>query len=283
MKEVRLKDWPHFLKAIEQLDIGPAGRAPFLYRGQARASWDLSPSLLRLFSGSPITSAEALSIETDLLGKFTEQAHLHLPQVQLPRANDLLANWALMQHYGAPTRMLDWTASPYVAAYIAAINHGKENGAIWLIAARAVDSAAQDESLKVADEPNTGLAARLRDPDAPPDIFPIKQRLLTDRAVVQQGWFTVSTQILAKHSEILDGVKPKDAIKLTVPHHLKPTFLRRLRTMNVTANALFPGIDGLGRSIAELASIRAHEAAHQAEGEGQAEPKDAPTDTEGGE
>ncbi len=261
MHEITLEDWTHFLKLAEGFDVGPAGLVHYLFRGQAKASWDLSPSLLRQFPDA-ITSADALEIEEALLLSFTEVVHLHLPQVHLPQANDLIGSWALMQHYGAPTRMLDWTASPVVAAYFAVLDDWEDDGAIWVIHAHSVDSAVQDESLKLTDTPLPTLAGRLKDPDALPHLFPLRQLHPTDRAVAQQGWFTVSTRILAEHGEILGhapeaNVDVPSAFRLIIPKNLKPTFLRRLRTMNVTASALFPGIDGLGRSIDELARIRA--------------------------
>ena len=43
--------------------------------------------------------------------------------------------------------------------------------------------------------------------------------------------------------------------KLVVPRDQKPDYLHQLRGMNVSANALFPGVDGLGRSLYELTKI----------------------------
>ena len=49
--------------------------------------------------------------------------------------------------------------------------------------------------------------------------------------------------------------------KIIIPHSAKPDFLSELRRMNITAAALFPGVDGLGRSIAELTSLGVRHAA----------------------
>ena len=49
--------------------------------------------------------------------------------------------------------------------------------------------------------------------------------------------------------------------KIVIPHKIKPDFLAELRRMNITAAALFPGVDGLGRSIAELTSLDMQHAA----------------------
>ena len=40
--------------------------------------------------------------------------------------------------------------------------------------------------------------------------------------------------------------------KVRIPAALKPEVMRRLKTMNVTASSLFPGLDGIGRYLDEL-------------------------------
>jgi hypothetical protein len=44
--------------------------------------------------------------------------------------------------------------------------------------------------------------------------------------------------------------------KFRIPATLKPTILRRLRSMNVMASSLFPGLDGIGRQLDELVRNR---------------------------
>jgi hypothetical protein len=77
----------------------------------------------------------------------------------------------------------------------------------------------------------------------------------------QQGFFSLSPHILADHQDILDGAarRTKDPEKrffvMVIPAKLKPEFRRRLWHLNVSAQTLFPGIDGLGRSITELVQL----------------------------
>jgi len=48
-------------------------------------------------------------------------ASQYIPENLIPDDEDLVGWWQLMQHYRAPTRLLDWTRSPYVATYFAVI------------------------------------------------------------------------------------------------------------------------------------------------------------------
>src|SRR5216684_3693164 len=62
--------------------------------------------------------------------RHTDQAHLFLAHV--PDDADSFHWLALMQHHGAPTRLLDFTWSPYVAAFFA-LERATSDAAIWAI------------------------------------------------------------------------------------------------------------------------------------------------------
>jgi hypothetical protein len=79
--------------------------------------------------------------------------------------------------------------------------------------------------------------------------------------VIQQSFFTVCRDVLANQEEVLADLslshhQSRELFsKYVIPASLKPIFLRRLRVMNISAATLFPGIDGIGRSIGELIRI----------------------------
>src|SRR4051812_132286 len=83
----------------------------YAYRGQADHTWGLEPSLLRTAPQADIE--RLLRLETEATEEFAAQAHLYLGAEHLPQPGELLPAswWPLMQHYGAPTRLLDWTES----------------------------------------------------------------------------------------------------------------------------------------------------------------------------
>jgi hypothetical protein len=76
----------------------------------------------------------------------------------------------------------------------------------------------------------------------------------------QQTEPALASRILADQATFIGEAIPevdasKKFVKLIIPKELKPEFLRHLRRLNITANALFPGMDGWGRSIRELALL----------------------------
>ncbi len=110
------------------------GNPNLIYRGQSDFVWGLTCSLSRALrdqakSGGPIpfalyeshvsdegASEHARRMEIRVEQAFADMA-LRLSEFQPPPLEDRLAWWEIMQHYGAPTRLLDWTRSPLVGLW----------------------------------------------------------------------------------------------------------------------------------------------------------------------
>lgn len=252
----RVDGWQDF---TQYLDRFPQRVAPFesayQFRGQSDADWPLRPSLLRVLTTRD--SARIIKLEKMAIAEFRVHAHLYLPSRIVGRADDGAGWWTLMQHYGAPTRLLDWTNSPYVAAYFAVENHWDLDGAVWLFNCFVLRER-MDESWG-KDGPRDSSDTWFMDSGAPPKLICISRDENTERMIAQQGCFTVCRQPGPDHSELIDAVLGEQNhdhyLKIVIPANLKQDFLRRLRTMNIAANSLFPGIDGVGRSVNELLRV----------------------------
>jgi hypothetical protein len=253
-----VKNWQHFVKIAEvYARTSPLERA-VAFRGQSRGEWTLRPTLTRTVEA--LTEAQARAVEREALTDFKRHAHLDVPPGMLFSDRNLIGWWALMQHYGAPTRLLDWTESAFVAAYFAVERDPDAAGSVFALLPGALERAmraafadhdtARDEHKRFVEQ----------DPPRP-SLYAIELKRHTNRMGAQQTLFTVSPQILADHQELIASVIPVEKAtqlefrRYVIPPALKPEFMRRLRTMNITARALFPGIDGLGRSITELVKV----------------------------
>lgn len=264
--EVNVTSWPEFTQALEPLldaykgHVSPA----YVFRGQADACWSLEPSLLRQLRsvGDP---AAARGIEELLENEFTAQASL-FPETESVWLALLAAGrtelWAYMQHHGCPTRLLDWTASAYVATYFAVDQLPDCDGAIFVVRAKAIDQYVErfhPEMAEVTDD-------RLLDPSTPERVVFTWPHFRSRRVVAQQGHFSVSTNILSAHDHfILEAcssiaAERAEAIihrKIIIAADLKLVILQQLRAMNIAPHALFPSLDGLGKSLSDFARLRA--------------------------
>lgn len=92
------------------------------FRGQADVVWKLLPSLAR--------PPNAPDKELALIKRFKQNAYSILPIVPAHNWHWLF----LMQHHGAPTRLLDWTENPLVALYFAVDEkHPDVDGVVWVL------------------------------------------------------------------------------------------------------------------------------------------------------
>lgn len=136
--DVRLNLSPaHILRNTEQLiqETRDFGTIPF-YRGHSRFEWELAPAVFR---------EPCKGDERSMLNDFRNRAPVRY--ADSPAAHDLCSWLSLAQHYGLPTRVLDWTLSPLVAAYFATVpdaTNDERPGAIWVLNAKKLNEMTAD-------------------------------------------------------------------------------------------------------------------------------------------
>jgi hypothetical protein len=243
-----------------------------MFRGQPGPYGVLKPKFLRLLENGGITDHKrAHEIESDLLERFIREAPVQIDEppvralLNIPGRAAILTWWGIMQHYGAPTRVLDWTGSPYVATYFAVEKELESDGEIWCYREEQLEAKWRlaIEQKKLNSWP-VGMAyqdyEQMRKIDDKPILHHFIHGTRTIRMAAQQGVFTVCTDVFQDHAkllaELLGPDQEKRAYRRTViSKRLKPEFLEHLRFMNITGASLFPGIDGVGRFIDESARI----------------------------
>lgn len=182
--------------------------------------------------------------ESRILRIFKRKA-IHFLDI-VPDRNDDFEWLALMQDHGAPTRLLDFTWSPYVAAFFALHNTTNE-GVIWAC------NPAEIEKMKQVhlDKPDSFRKYILS--GAGSFVWLGEPLAMNRRLIAQSGTFLVPAILNKSIEEILKGYpNPKDTlIKFIVPaDKIREKGMRELYRMNITQASLFPDLDGLARSLA---------------------------------
>jgi hypothetical protein len=247
---VRPSTWSELLEALFAGSWNPRlgrFRSPFAFRGQTRAAEDLSSRLLRLAAGRPGVE----QLELHLLRNFRKYAYRE-------GAADTIWHWlALGQHRGLPTRLLDWTYSPFVALHFATDNlgHMDEDGVVWMInfveanrlVPRRLHALMSGERSDTATVEMLGTFRGLREFDRlarRPFVVFLEPPSLDPRIVNQLALFS----LMSSPSATLDAwlvAHPRVARRVVIPAALKWEVRDKLDQANVNERVLFPGLDGL--------------------------------------
>ncbi len=231
--EVTLESWNHFPDFVtkEFLDF-----RVYVFRGHRKASWRLTSTLARMFAEKPPQNI-AVAAEKHLNRfKLATRGRRGPNPAPLASENDW---WALGQHYGLSTPLLDWSTSPYVAAYFAFSETGvddEEYRAIYVVS----------RSLEKA---NSSIAAAHSGPQRAPIVeFFSPQSDENGRLVNQGGLFTrgpIDIDLedwVAKHFP--ETHKTMLLVKIMIPNSDRELCLRSLNRMNINHLSLFPDLDG---------------------------------------
>ena len=256
---------------------------PSIYRGQADASWDLRCSIERELRDIEKEEGYWITDEYYSIREFQRRAPLY--RSGLPGSEDWVTWLALMQHHGAKTRLIDFTYSPYIAAYFAAID-ARQDFAVWQIAdiwirdlatinvvgdpnhiredALALQHDHANKSLSLIYRKHRGGSSKYMEVD--PGLFFLEPAFLSSRQSIQQGmslmvknihmdFATNLEQAIEQDSSFLsdsytDGSK-RQIYKTTFAYWLRQAMLTALNKMNITAENLFGGLDGLAASLAQ--------------------------------
>jgi hypothetical protein len=228
-------------------------RSPYAFRGLARTDHDLSNSLSRLARGHP----DIAKLEVSILRNFRKYA-----AEQTTGKVDSIWHWlAVAQHHGLPTRLVDWTFSPLVALHFATdhpADYGQD-GIVWCVDFVQANKLLPKRLRTLLDEEGSDtftaemLAAfpGLRDFDAlTRDMFLLflEPPALDARILNQAALFSLMPSPGASLHDWLD-THPELCRRVVVPAEIKWEVRDKLDQANISERTLFPGLDGLSRSL----------------------------------
>ena len=233
----------------------------FVFRGHADSTWKLESTLERSIGGR--WSADlAAKFEEHSLGAFKSKYHIYNQNEHVPGSK--LSWLSVMQHYGVPTRLLDFTESPYVALYFALESYNPLSGAN--LAIYAVDyTAIMDKSLEFIKRNDSKFTDTRASVHSRRDIVfeevvdrfsydilwitePLEVNARMDR---QSGTFLLSGN-REKTIESLLGTATYDGcrvVKITINNRLYESIYALLRKMSINAKSIYGDLSGLAKAI----------------------------------
>lgn len=255
-----IKSWDHLQqKLFENSWNDHLGRfrSRYAFRGLSDANYKLETTLMRL-------GGIYEKLEGHLLRNFSKYAHRSVVE------KDSIWYWlSVAQHHGLPTRLLDWTYSPFVAMHFATANIEQfdRDGVIWAV-----------NYIDVHNHLPHVLKDELCDEGA--NVFTVNMLLkhlssfqelqslskedffmfleppsIDDRFINQFAFFSIGSNPTLAFDDWLKQVKI-DWQKIIIPKELKWEIRDKLDQANITERVLFPGLDGLSQWLKRQYSPR---------------------------
>ena len=263
MTEVTVKNWEEFEERISLLArrrderIASTGSyiSEYLFRGQSDSTWPLITTLERFSKGKLLTLEEyyrRIWVIKSQIEIFTGSAWDSLPTWEeytnqigqeglLPPGKFLAYEYFVyLRHHGFPSPLLDWTASPYIAAYFAF---------------RDVYSLATSASIYVYCEYTMGHKSGSSNA---PEIRGLGPYVHGHRRhFQQQSQYTICTvyqnakHTYARHQDAFKGNREdQDELwKFNIPNSERLKILKRLHEFNINAFSLFGSEESLMESL----------------------------------
>ena len=215
------------------------------WRGQADSTWPLRPGVFR--SGNEKNERNFSNI-------FKLKAKSR--STNCP-SNDFSSSWLfLMQHYGLPTRLLDWTESPLIALYFAVNNKKDDEKDAVIYALKPTTLNWEQCKIDKILNPMTSYASQIfNEAFYKNKVDPIKSiaAVQTDqfdvRHLAQQSEFTIHG--FEKAIEDLPG-NEQFLAKIIIPASSKEHMRLMLIILGITRANLFPDLENLSAEIASL-------------------------------
>ncbi len=261
MEELKIHSWDELVSIFKTCrDINPF----WVFRGQENYEWTLSPSIERI---------DLKEFESQMLIDFKRNAHLYINTSNITTTIEWLS---YLQHYGAPTRLLDWSYSPYVSAFFAMVNKNidSEDAAIWAInldklIQKASETSKNLNKFNYIQSESYRFSRELEEKEFielfmsgkfGPFILPISPKSGQLRLNNQQGVFLCQTDFNKTfqknlESSFKDSDMKKNIKKIIIPSSLKPDILEELNFMNINYSSIFPGLEGYIKSLSLKHSI----------------------------
>jgi len=280
MRNIHITSLSQYVQSIEKLkSYYPSGvlinnptASQFVYRGLSDKAYTLLPGVFRqqtnTVDGCAITNDTYLAWaqEKDLLKSF-----IHEASGILTTPTDDLLHWAeYAQHYGVPTRFMDWSTNPLAALYFACRDRITNDGTVWLLHrtnyTRFIGhKVKKNGNIKISD-----IVVEILNGTSNIEYPILYTPYYVDARMSSQGSYFMVWGVLC---DPLESMLSADNLQMNLPEtddgsriygqeqeesllfqfditaNCKQSLLHALDTVGINEKTLFPGLDGIGRYI----------------------------------
>lgn len=198
--------------------------------------------------------------------------------VEIQQQENAFQQLTLLQHYGIPTRLLDWSSNPLVALYFATDSSKQEDGEVIIYTPpktyleggsreklitslckgigpkvnlqRFIKIIDRDSSIYYIEKDKESIEKNIQ------DVILVRPKVNSRRLDIQRGVFTLhGNKIIEKNGKkYIDLINPisipsKDVIRIKIPFESKKEIRRELNLLGYNKGTLFPDLENYATYI----------------------------------
>jgi hypothetical protein len=255
-KIFEISNWEEYVNNVKELPY-----REWIFRGQSNSNWPLEPKFKRIieeirkvkeYAGEKKHRLRYI-YERDMINEFKSKSHLYIkdnPDMLFSKLDETSVDleWlSIMQHFGAPTRLLDFSFSPFVASFFALID-ANENSTVYALN-REIIERNNLERISTKKYYKTLFDTR-KDSEY---IYPYEPVMKNERLSNQQGLFIVPSSPFNTVDEIVREYKNLSGRipcrKYVLNKKMIYSSLKMLKKMNITHESLFSDLSGFCYSL----------------------------------
>lgn len=248
--DIAVTDNESLIRAVR--DAYASFRGQVWWRGHRRSEWRLVPRIFDVRGG--------FNFEQNAIARFRQRAISR--HIKLPEENDYSAWLFLMQHYRLPTRLLDWTESPLIGAYFAALppeipsdlqNPPPSDGALYALSPYllnlnqlSIDGLVGPYDPRITNAVRRAFDSNAPDADYVAAILPFEVDV---RMMTQQSVFTIHAS-----GRAIEDLAASDTfvVRYLIPAASKAGLLSQLKQLGLKESTVFPDLEHLAHEVREL-------------------------------
>ena len=231
-------------------------RSLYIYRGMSNIKFDMTTSLKRNCKG------HQGELEPAMLRYFAKYAAMDQPQVE----NNVWRQMVLGQHYGLPTRLLDWSHSPLVALHFAVSENNMDkmeahDCVMWRMDMNELHELLPVSYQQILNDENTTvfsvdmlcrIAPTLDQYDADmkdQSMVIVEPPSMDLRIINQYSFFSIVPNGMDSIEKFLDE-RTENTAKIVISKDLRWRIRDLLDQLNMSERTVYPGLDGLSKWLA---------------------------------
>lgn len=288
MEKIEIRKVSDYIKYIEDITKNYTRFLKLLFRGESKVTYDLLPSVYRKIKTEELIHPDTGKIhpiynnlylnnsrEFDIIQDFMFEAASKISAISINDVKDRMRWLEYAQHFGVPTRLLDWTLNPLIALYFACKSEEGE-GKVYILRASHYSQITRPKNMTYIEGKtiNDCISNAIWEKTT---CFPYPilthPHYFDQRMIAQSSCFMVWGDIKDPLTDIINDLEKErlgriwyeeanedgslsfidkedtSLLSLYIPEEKKLSLLRELDILNINQSTVFPGLDGIGQTI----------------------------------